>query len=71
MFRPTTLVTLAIVLATPALIWQAVSAEALNELAWVRVPMNGMDSESSTLSMIAGLLIGASIVARRAMREKA
>jgi hypothetical protein len=71
MSRPTTLVTLAIVLAIPVLVWQAVSAEALNELAWVRVPMNGMNSESSTLLMIAGLLIGASCLARRAMREKA
>ncbi len=64
------LVACCIALASPVLLWQAVAAEPLNELAWIRVPMHRMDSESSTLLMVGCLLIGASSLARRVMRSK-
>ena len=70
MFRPMSLVASVIALAAPVLLWQAVAAESLNELAWIRVPMHRMDSESSTLLMIGCLLIGASSLARRVMGAK-
>ena len=60
-----TLVACAVALAISMLVWQAVSAEALYGLAWVSEPMNRVDSESSNLLMVGGLLIGMSWVARR------
>jgi hypothetical protein len=60
----------ALALAVTGLIWQTASAQSLHELAWVRDPMTQFDNESSSLFMVAGLLIGTSALARRMTRER-
>jgi hypothetical protein len=70
MLKTTTLVVCSLALTLPVLVWQAVSAESVTGFSQVRVPMDGMDNESSSLLMIGVILIGASFLASRVIPAK-
>ena len=66
MLRPTTLVWTSIALTLPVVHWQALSAESIQR---IQVPIDRMDSESSSLLVVGGILFGASCVASRMLRK--
>jgi hypothetical protein len=70
MAKTTTLVVCSLALTLPILLWQAVSAQSVDGLSQIRVPMDGMDTESSSLLVLGVLLIGASSLASRVMPAK-
>ena len=69
MFRTTTLVLCQLALTIPVLLWQALSAESLQSIRQMQVPIDRMDSESSLLLVVGAVLIGASSVASRMLRK--